>query len=263
MGEKTYSPDDQAVIDAIVEIVKEHGGKATYEEVYEALPEKMNLTVDEDAASKIHELITTSSSDSCSFVPGDKGCVYLASNGTDEIAVEVNPDAVKGGKEDITEKLKKTTLADTPSDDSDFAVEDLQFVMLPYEAADAVVEPYQTAPAGSEKAEEAKEVEDKNAGKGTNVMADNLAKEKAQADEQAKVYDEMQVEDNIDYMDDVIKEEKAKIAKHEEQIDKDKTKFMKDIHEMEIHHDEKVIDRREAELKDSEATLDNIDKCDD
>ena len=46
-----------------------------------------------------------------------------------------------------------------------------------------------------------------------------------------------------------IDAKRGDIAYHEAQIDKDKTKFMKDIHKEEIKHDERVMARKENDAE--------------
>ena len=52
-----------------------------------------------------------------------------------------------------------------------------------------------------------------------------------------------------------IDAKRGDIAEHEEQIGKDKTKFMKDLHEEEIKHDERVIARKENDAERHEAKI--------
>ena len=58
---------------------------------------------------------------------------------------------------------------------------------------------------------------------------------------------------------DVVASKQKDIAKHEEELKDDKSKFMKDLREKEIQHDENVIERKQEHIgKDErEITADN------
>lgn len=64
------------------------------------------------------------------------------------------------------------------------------------------------------------------------------------ADEFKKLEDEV-LERETRHDEDVIDNKRSNINEHEVQIEQDKSKFMKKLHEDEIKHDEKVIDRKE------------------
>lgn len=90
-------------------------------------------------------------------------------------------------------------------------------------------------------------IDDSNA-----VKENQKAAENAQAAASAGVIDPDADADaeKIAEAEDKIEEEKQKIEEHKQQIREDSTEFMKSIHDMEIHHDENVIDRKEREIED-------------
>lgn len=47
---------------------------------------------------------------------------------------------------------------------------------------------------------------------------------------------------------DVVASKQKDIAKHEEELKDDKSKFMKDLREKEIQHDENVIERKQEHI---------------
>lgn len=55
------------------------------------------------------------------------------------------------------------------------------------------------------------------------------------------------VQELIEHNEEVICDKKARIEEHEEQIQRDSMDFMKTIHQMEIDHDERVIDGKQKE----------------
>ncbi|MEY8379925.1 hypothetical protein AAK979_02595 [Ileibacterium valens] len=55
------------------------------------------------------------------------------------------------------------------------------------------------------------------------------------------------VQELIEHNEEVIRDKKARIEEHEEQIQRDSMDFMKTIHQMEIDHDERVIDGKQKE----------------
>lgn len=74
------------------------------------------------------------------------------------------------------------------------------------------------------------------------------------ADNFKKFEDEV-LEKEVRHDEEKINEKKNDIAEHEEQISKDKSKFMKDVHGEEIKHDEHVIFDKEREAGKHEAKI--------
>lgn len=74
------------------------------------------------------------------------------------------------------------------------------------------------------------------------------------AHEFKKLEDEV-LEREVRHDEDVIDNKRSDLNEHEVQIDKDKSKFMKDLHEHEIKHDEKVIERKEHDAERHDAHL--------
>lgn len=64
------------------------------------------------------------------------------------------------------------------------------------------------------------------------------------------------LKDEIKHDEKVIARKEADLKAHEAELKKDNTEFMQDIRDAEIKHDEKVIDRKEADEKKHEEKLD-------
>lgn len=97
--------------------------------------------------------------------------------------------------------------------------------------------------------------EQKQQAKDENAVAKALENEQKQQAKDAKA--DTKSANRIDKAERVIADEERKIADHEQQIERDSTRFMKSIHEMEIRHDEKVIDRKESEIQKLESDIEN------
>lgn len=243
----TYTKAQQDVLAAVIEILKEKNGHATLDEIYQLLPAKTGKDMDEKAAADVLDIIQTSSAETCIFLPGETRCLYVTDQGNGDYVLEENKEAAKGSADDATAGQPGRPAGEAPVKPE--AEPDLK--MATAGDATAVVEPYQSVPA-DEKEKPGTGVEDP-ALKIAEEAADNFDYDEAKMDALKDKDDEAIVREEAG-----IEKEKEKIAHHEEQIAHDRTGFMKDIHEMEIRHDKKVIAGKEAEIIEKEAEKNDL-----
>lgn len=209
----------QQILTALITVCQNHNNQATLQQLMKEVPEFM---LEEIPESEISEVLRayTSYEQGCAPEPGKIACVFFDNkDGTYTlIADEETQKALKGQKNSYVDP----------------------------DVVASVPDPAKTQAESELYVAEAK-IDDSNA-----VKENQKAAENAQAAASAGVIDPDADADaeKIAEAEDKIEEEKQKIEEHKQQIREDSTEFMKSIHDMEIHHDENVIDRKEREIED-------------
>lgn len=225
----------EAVLQTAIEILQKLGGKAKATQIYEEFGKIIGHDLDETQAANVYSILTGSNADAC-LLQKNGQCLYINSANDQTFTLETNMDKTGTPASDNTSMNQALNQPDNPTG----------YTPLSTDQAKAVVEPDELVKMDSAAGKIADDAKDQV----QDVKADATALiDEAKADKDPGKNDRRidGLSDKIDREDKKIQVEEDRIKKHEEQIAKDRTKLMKDLHEAEIHHDQKVIERAEAE----------------
>lgn len=225
---------ENAILQQAIDILKQTGGKATAKELYDRFGTVLGHTVDETEANNIYQIVTASSAASCLIQPDGK-CLYISTANDQTFILEDNSEEKGVYHADTTGMEAALSKANNPQG----------YVPDGSHESDAVVEPDQLIKDDSAAARDQQQIKDTVRDVKADAQAEiDAAKAAVTPDHEDREIDRLSRRLKADEK--KIETEKERIEKHEEQIAHDKTKLMKDFHEAEIHHDEKVIDREQA-----------------
>ncbi len=229
----------EAMLQAAIDILRKLGGSGQAKAVYEQFGQLLGRPLDETEANNVYQILTDSKADSC-LVQLDGQCLYINSANDEVFTLEVNTEKTGGAAVNGGNMRAALNQPDDPK----------EYTPLTTDQADAVVESDELVNANSPEGKAA--ADPKGAVEDLKADADALINEvDAKAKKSLKDHEIDFLADRLHHDEKKAETEQERIKKHEEQIAKDKSKLMKDLHEAEIRHDEKVINdeaKREAKL---------------
>lgn len=237
MNNTTLPESQEAVLQTAIEILQQLGGSAQATAVYEQFGKILGHDLDETEANNVYQVMTQSTAAAC-LLQKNGQCLYINSANDETFTLEENEDK-KGAAAPADASMKQAL--EQPNDP-------VEYTTVPTDQAKAVVEPDELVRADSPAGKLADDTKDlvHDLQADADALIDEAKADKDPDHEDRKIDSQSR---RIDHEQHVIQTEEERIARHEEQIKKDRTGFMKDLHEMEIHHDEKVIAREEAREK--------------
>ncbi len=258
MSIQVQSEKGQIILSALITVFQNHDGQTTLKQVCQEVPMIAGSEFDESDISAVLDAYT-SETIACMPQAGQIACIFqdLGDGSYELIADDETLRALKGEAysyvdPDLVSAKGNEAPADIPADQAGAAViSDEYTVDAEIEPQDARSETIQAAASASAQAPEettasSEASSDLSALKAESEKEEELADQYADASEAAEYNAE--VDDDIAQAEQKICEEKQKIADHEKQIERDSTSMMKSLHEMEIRHDQKVIDRKEKQI---------------